>query len=207
MFFEILLYCIVSPCLMISSFLVQIKAQKIVSDLNYIRRPLFDTLHGVDPSTVWHFNCDLLVVFIGVVSLYYGYHYVPYFALDYFFINLLRCFSFLMTILPSPSPSHTIRRTHYNNLTLLECLKDQLLLKHSFTYNNDLLFSGHYSFIFLCLFNLSYYGLTNLYSLVGLWMIAFGSSLISIANRKYYTIDVFYAFIVAHYVFMLTKVN
>src|SRR5439155_1700177 len=118
-------------------------------------------------------------------------------------LTLLRSVSYNLTLLP---PCSTMpEKPHYETESCSRILLRYLLHKDThFGYYNDLLFSGHTSFVVMFCLHVSYFHLAPIWLLSCFWCVAVGTSFVIICSRCHYTIDVVYAWVVTMFVFQHT---
>lgn len=184
-----------SGAFLISSILIMIRAQIYISKKD-TKIPLFDHLHK-NMDYIKFYNVSDYFIYFYILSLFYFNSNISKFLNLLSIIYLIRTFSFTITILPKCGKIKDKTETNsikmlYNYLTL----KD----RHS-GYNNDLLFSGHTSFMHLYYLYLRHFNYISNGTSMILFSINLLLSLLNILSRCHYSIDILYAYITTTFIF------
>jgi hypothetical protein len=185
----------ISAIFLLTSISVMFKLQTYVSKKN-TNIPLYDHLHQNDKFLKFY-NISDYVIYSYILSLFYFNNQLPKFLNLLSIIYLLRTFSFTITILPKPGKmkdkeNTDVVKTFYNYITLKDL---------HFGHVNDLLYSGHTSFMhlyYLYLIHFNYISPTN-----GkiLFIINFLLSLLNVLSRCHYSICILFAYITTTFIF------
>lgn len=186
---------VISGGFLVCSILFMIKAQIYISKKD-TKIPLFDHLHK-NMNYIKFYNISDYFIYCYILSLFYFNFHICKFLNLLSLIYLIRTFSFTITILPKCGKIKDKTETNsfkilYNYLSL----KD----RHS-GYNNDLLFSGHTSFMHLYYLYLTYFKYISNTNSIILFTINFLLSLLNIVSRCHYSIDILYAYITTTFIF------
>lgn len=173
---------------------------RIISRENKHRIVLPDILHREDLKFLHkYYRISDNFIFLSISSLIFYYNSnLMSFLFDLSIIYLLRTISFTITILPKCG----FMKDKDNTRSCVQILKDYVTFKDVHTgHNNDLLFSGHTAFMTLYCYHLGYfYDISESFKMI-IWGLNFLLSLLNVASRCHYSIDVFYAYIVTSFVF------
>lgn len=187
-----------------SVLLAMFELQKYASNKhNMPQSPLLDLLHHPDLIfMVKYYTVSDYVIYFYIASLILFFNqYLYVFVYQLSFIYLFRSISFSITILPKCGKM----KDKDNNRSSFQILYDYLSLSDKHTgHNNDLLFSGHSSFMLLYVLYLSYFSVIPLPIVYLLHFINFILSILNILSRCHYSIDVLYAYIVTIFIFQNT---
>ncbi len=156
---------------------------------NYEQRRLHDLFHNIIPYNKYSGILSEILSLIIVLSILIIFILNPnaeFLYSVFIFLGImviLKCITGLMTLLPDASGICT-----YSNF---------------FESCNDLLFSGHSAKILILLLLCDYYNIISNYML-NIYYILFGIMIILIlSSRKHYSIDIFFAIIIALFIFMI----
>jgi hypothetical protein len=187
----------ISVLFLISSFYFLIYCQKRSSLLDNCKVALKDVLHinCLDYSSYYQLTDIPMSTYIILLAYFHENVYVFFIQLG--IIQYLRAFSFSMTILPKCSKNEDKDNTR----SCSRILFDYITLRDTHTgHNNDLLFSGHVSFIFLFWLYMGHFHY-NIYLQVLIGIVNIINSFATIVTRCHYSIDVFYAYVMTYLVF------
>ncbi len=186
----------------ISSLYFTFYCQKKTSDKKNIENyTLPDILHTDSLNYHKYYKWGDVSLQICILSLFYFNEYIDKFLILMSMIYIIRGISFSITILPKCGKM--IDKDNTRSCT--QIFIDYATLKDNHTgHNNDLLFSGHVSFMFLfCLYITYFYKLyeNSMIIFLSYWLLLFVSSIGVIITRCHYSIDVLYAYITTFFVF------
>jgi hypothetical protein len=166
---------------------------------NIVHLPLIDIFHNEQFKFMSkYYNLSDYTILPCVVLLCYFNERVNTFLWVQGVINLLRCISFSITILPKPGlhghkdPSRNLWQITWDYFSF----KD----KHV-GFNNDLMFSGHVSLLVSVCIHMTYFYPAWIILNIVLWLITLVTSFLIIVSRCHYTIDVIYAYIIPCFIF------
>ena len=181
-------------CLMMSYFGCRLNRIHNVTHL-----PLIDIFHSETFKFMSkYYTLSDYTILPCIVLLFYFHEHVNTFFYVHGVVNILRCISFSITILPKPG-LHGHKDPSRN---LWEITWDYFSFKDRHVgFNNDLMFSGHTSLLVSVCIHMTYfypeYAILNII----LWLGTLITSFIIVTSRCHYTIDVAYAYIVPLFVF------
>lgn len=161
------------------------------SDDDVNAKPLYDIIHANSPNCKQFYwigdflVCILLMYFMCMVYI----HDIDivHILIMFLLLQVLKSITSMVTILPDPSGMCNSKHGG----------KD--ILKKLFGNCNDLMFSGHTGFAFLCLLILRPY--LQLTSYFILYIFIFILCLVTITTCNHYTIDVIMSYFVAYFVY------
>jgi hypothetical protein len=166
---------------------------------NIIGIPLIDVFHTEELKFMskYYNVADYLIGPYLLLIMYFN-TYLNAFFIVQTIINVLRCISFSLTILPKPGlmENKNPKRSLYEITWAYFSMKD----KHV-GFNNDLLFSGHVSLLVTVSLYMSYFYSSFIILNIILWITTVSFSMIIILSRCHYTIDVLYAYIICILIF------
>lgn len=187
-----------------SSVLIMFNFQKYASRNMIKGFPILpDILHRKEFEffTKFYTVSDYFITFYLLSLILYFNSHISIFLFQLSIIYLLRSFSFSITLLSKPGKMSD--KNH--DQSSLKMLYDYISLNDKHTgMNNDLLFSGHTSFMCLYSLYLAHFEYVPDSVLVSIWMINGFLSILNVLSRCHYSIDVFYAYIATIFVFQNT---
>jgi len=197
-----ILYPILSILYLLLSFAFVIYFQKITSMKTHpTNQSLPDVLHKDEYTWLAKYH------YINNYSIYIECFWIIYCNIKPFTlmniistIYMIRPFFFASTILPRPSI--TPKKREYSNLPIWKIvLKYILLIDRNPGYDNDLIFSGHTSFLTVFVLHLWTFGTYSIYINIGVTIINFISSIIIVMNRNHYTICNLVAYLISYIIY------
>jgi hypothetical protein len=185
----------VSAIFLLTSISVMFKLQTYVSKKN-TNIPLYDHLHQ-SSKYLKFYNVSDYFIYLYILSLFYFNNHLPQFLNLLSIIYLLRTFSFTITILPKPGKmkdkeNTNVFKTFYNYITLKE---------NHFGHVNDLLYSGHTSFVHLYYLYLTHFNYITPTNGRILFSVNLLLSLLNVLSRCHYSICILFAYITTTFVF------
>lgn len=153
---------------------------------------LYDQLHQIFPDLSNYYQTGDVFIGLYTISLFYFNERIDIFLNCLSVLYLLRSASFTVTILPKcgTMPNKDMTRSSVTMLKDYISFKDKHPAGH-----NDMLPSGHCTFLTLYALYISEFCNIGLFSQCLIWGINFILGMITIASRCHYSIDVLYAFI------------
>ena len=166
-------------------------------------KPLRDTVHNIADKFNFLSKCHQVPeIVIGMYTLAFIIlctDKITDFLMILSILLLVRAVSYNVTVLPTCDTRKDLTFIHDSLWTII---KYYVMNPFSLGGINDLLFSGHCSFLTLLTLFLTSYGTHVLIFKMMLWIVTCIISFLIVALRRHYTIDIMYAFIVTHYVFI-----
>lgn len=186
---------------LLTSLLITFELQKYASVTNTLKTPLQDILHFSDIFLKYYTISDYVISFyIANLVLFFNKH-IDIFLYQLSILYLLRSISFSITLLPKCGKM----ADKNDNTGSFKILYQYLTLKDTHTgHNNDLLFSGHSTFMLLTTLYISRFYDIHIIIKIILHTINICMSLLNILSRCHYSIDILYAYITTIFVFQNT---
>ena len=188
----------------LSSISLMIKSQIYISNKD-TKIPLYDHLH-INQKFLKFYTISDYFIYFYILSLFYFNNYfflsqkagnLPTFLNLLSIIYFIRTFSFTITILPKPG-----KMKNKTDTSVVSILYKYITLKDKHTgYNNDLLFSGHTSFMHLYYLYLTHFNYISPTNGKILFIINLLLSLLNVLSRCHYSICILFAYITTTFVF------